>query len=186
MMFFNMGGFIRHGSWMTCLMACTAFAGIQPVDLRCESKLTPLGLSETSPRLSWQEVATVPGERGQLQTAYRIQVASSLQALTNNLGDLWDTGQVATNRTTQIVYAGSTLTSHQVCYWHVQVWDKSGQPSGWSSPASWTMGLLTTGEGTAQWDGRDYGPAWKQGFTFFKANWIRFSEGKPPRIARVV
>lgn len=179
MKFVKVGSCITGCLWMVLLVGGTAFAGIQPADLRCEAKVNPLGLSETSPRLSWQDAATVPGERGQYQTAYRIQVASSLQALTNNSGDLWDTGQVATNRTSQIVYAGSTLASHQVCYWHVQVWDKSGQASGWSSPASWTMGLLTQGEWTAQWIGRDDGPAWNTGSTFFNANWIWFNEGDP-------
>jgi alpha-L-rhamnosidase len=106
-------------------------------------------------------------------------VASSLQVLTNNTGDLWDTGQVVTNQTSQISYAGSALTSHEVCYWHVQLWDKNGQPSGWSSPATWSMGILTTGEWTAQWIGRDDAPAWNTGSTFFKANWIWFPEGNP-------
>ena len=172
-------GSIRSCGWMILLVAGSTFAGIVPVDLRCESKFSPLGLSETSPRLSWQDVATVPGERGQYQTAYQIQVASSLQTLTNNQGDLWDTGWVPTNRTSQIAYAGSALASHQVCYWHVQVWDKNGQPSGWSSPASWTMGILTTGEWTAQWIGRDDGPAWNTGSTFLQASWIWFPEGDP-------
>jgi len=164
---------------MILLTAGSAFAGLQPVNVLCESKLNPIGLSETSPRLSWQEVATVPGERGQYQTAYMIQVASSLQVLTNNQGDLWNTGQVATNQTSQVAYAGSMLASHQVCYWHVQVWDKNGQASGWSAPASWTMGILTTAEWTAQYIGRDDGPAWNAGSTFFNANWIWFPEGNP-------
>ena len=151
MKFVKMGSGLWSSGWMILLAASSTFGGIVPVELRCESKLNPLGLGETSPRLSWQEVATLPGERGQYQTAYEIQVAGSLQVLTNNQGDLWDTGQVATNQTTQIAYAGSALKTDQVCYWHVQVWDKNGQPSGWSSPASWTMGILTTGEWSAQW-----------------------------------
>ena len=151
MKFVKVGSGLWSSGWMILLAASSTFGGIVPVELRCESKLNPLGLGETSPRLSWQEVATLPGERGQYQTAYEIQVASSLQVLTNNQGDLWDTGQVATNQTSQIAYAGSALKTDQVCYWHVQVWDKNGQPSGWSSPASWTMGILTTGEWSAQW-----------------------------------
>jgi alpha-L-rhamnosidase len=170
---------------MVLLAAGSTVAGILPVDLRCESKLNPLGLSETSPRLSWQEVATLPGERGQYQTAYRVQVASSLHVLANNQGDLWDTGQVTTNQSSQIAYGGATLTSHEVCYWHAQVWDKNRRPSGWSAPASWTMGLLTTGEWTAQWIGRDDGPAWNTGSTFFNANWIWFPEGNPTASAPV-
>jgi len=173
------GSCIRNSVWLICLMAGCAWAGIQPVDLRCESKPNPLGLSETSPRLSWQDVETIPGERGQYQTACRIQVASSLSLLTNSVGDLWDSGQIATNQTSQVVYGGSALASHEVCYWHVQAWDKNGQSSGWSSPASWTMGILTQAEWTAQWIGRDDGPAWNTGSTFFRANWIWYPEGNP-------
>jgi alpha-L-rhamnosidase len=121
-----------------------AAQGISPTHLQCEAKANPLGLSETSPRLSWQVAATQAGERGQFQTAYQIQVASSPELLAANQGDLWDTGQVATNRTTQISYAGSMLTTDQAGYWHVRVWDNSGQPSAWSSPAAWSMGLLLT------------------------------------------
>lgn len=126
-----------------------AAQGILPTNLLCESKLNPLGLSETSPRLSWQVAATNPGERGQCQTAYQIQVASSAQVLTGNQGDLWDSGQVATNQTAQIPYAGSTLTTDQACYWHVRVWDKNGQASAWSSPAYWSMGMMLTNSSVA-------------------------------------
>jgi alpha-L-rhamnosidase len=185
MKFVKVARCIRSCGWLILLAACSTFAGILPVDLRCESKANPLGLSETSPRLSWQDVAAVPGARGQYQTACQIQVASSLQILANNQGDLWDTGRMATNQTSQIAYAGSALTSHQVCYWHVQVWDTNGQSSGWSAPASWTMGILTTGEWTAQWIGRDDGPAWNTGSTFFNANWIWFPEGNPTASAPV-
>ena len=185
MKFVRMAGYIRGCGWLLLWAAGPLFAGVAPVDLRCESRPSPLGLSETSPRLSWQDAATVPGERGQYQTACQIQVASSLSVLTNNQGDLWDTGEVATNQTSQIAYAGAALTSHEVCYWHVQAWDKNGQPSGWSSPASWTMGLLTQGEWTAQWIGRDDGPAWSTGSTFLDANWIWFPEGDPVASAPV-
>ena len=95
-------------------------------------------------------MSTIAGERGQFQSAYQIQVASSSALLAANQGDLWDTAQVATNRTTQIPYAGSALTMDQVCYWHVRVWDKSGQPSAWSAPANWSMGILLTNSSVAQ------------------------------------
>lgn len=171
--------------WIAVVMPALTFAGIVPANLRCESRLSPVGLSETSPRLSWQDAETVAGERGQFQTAYQIQVASSLQRLTNNEGDLWDTGQVATNQTSQVAYAGSALGSQEVCYWHVQVWDKNGQASGWSSPATWAMGLTKQSDWTAQWIGRDDAPAWNTGSTFFDANWIWYPEGNPTASAPV-
>src|SRR5258708_22026281 len=92
----KLAGCILNCCWMILLAACSTFAGILPADLRCESKLEPVGISETSPRLSWQVEAAIAGARGQYQTACQIQVASSLQVLTNNQGDLWDTCQVAT------------------------------------------------------------------------------------------
>jgi alpha-L-rhamnosidase len=169
--------------WLTLAIMLSLSAdaqGISPTNLQCEAKSNPLGLSETSPRLSWQDEASVAGARGRYQTAYQIQVASSLQVLTNNQGDLWDTGQTATNLTAQIAYGGSTLISHQVCYWHVRVWDQSGQPSAWSSPSSWSMGILTTGGWTAQWVGRDDAPAYSLGAsTFTQSTWIWYPEGNP-------
>ena len=121
-----------------------AAAGLNPTNLLCESKLDPVGLTEISPRLSWQIVAADPGERGQFQSAYEIQVASSAQMLAANQGDVWDTGQVAANQTSEIAYGGPALVTDQVCYWHVRVWDKNNQPSAWSDPAFWSMGLLLT------------------------------------------
>ncbi|MBC8096758.1 MAG: alpha-L-rhamnosidase N-terminal domain-containing protein, partial [Akkermansiaceae bacterium] len=143
--------FSQQCGWLALvvMLPISAAAGISPTHLQCESKPSPLGLTETSPRLSWQVMTTIPGERGQYQTAYQIQVASSSQLLAANQGDLWDTGQVATNRTTQIPYAGSTLKTDQACFWQVRVWDKSGQPSAWSSPASWSMGMLLTNSSVA-------------------------------------
>jgi alpha-L-rhamnosidase len=173
-------------SYQKCLWLALVFLlpflaaaqGISPANLQCEAKSNPIGLSETSPRLGWQDVATVSGARGQYQAAYQIQVASSLLLLTNNQGDLWDTGQAATNQTAQIPYGGSTLASDEVCYWHVRVWDQNGQPSAWSSPAFWSMGMLTTGGWTAQWIGRDDAPAYGA-TTFTQANWIWYPEGNP-------
>jgi hypothetical protein len=121
---------VRSCVWLFLLTSGSAFAGIQPVKLLCESKLNPLGLSETSPRLSWQDVATVPGERGQFQSAYQIQVASSLRVLANNQSDLWDTGQVATNQASQIMAARRTVDT-----------------PGWSRP---TWQLQSTGRRTAR------------------------------------
>lgn len=164
-----------------CLMA---HAGIIPTNLLCESQSGPIGITETAPRLSWQLVDTIAGERGQCQTSYRIQVASSPQILASNQGDLWDTGQVTSNRTTQIVYGGLPLSSGKNCYWHVQVWDKEGTPSGWSSQGLWSMGLLTNADWSAQWIGRDDAPQWNQS-SISQANWIYYPQGNPASSAPV-
>ena len=118
--------------------------------MRCEYRPNPLGIDVTRPRLSWIVNST---ERGQRQTGYQVLVASSEDILKLDKGDLWDSGQVKSDDTTGIVYAGKPLLSHQRCYWKVRVWDKDDKPSAWSSPAFWSMGLLEPVDWKAEWIG---------------------------------
>ena len=108
-------------------------------DLKCEHLVGPLGIDVTGPRLSW--LLTSP-RRGEKQTAYRILVAGNVRNLRDDLGDLWDSGRVESERSIHVVYAGKPLQSRMECYWKVRVWDKDGKPSPWSEPAAWSMGLL--------------------------------------------
>lgn len=130
-----------------------------PVDLRCEYLRNPLGIDAHQPRLSWRMEPADPETRGQRQTAYQVLVASSEDALAKDNGDLWDTGKVASDESIHVAYAGRELSSEQVCWWKVRVWDEDGQPSKWSLPALWTMGLLQLSDWQAQWIGRDEPPA---------------------------
>ena len=116
--------------------------------LRCEYLENPLGIDETSPRLSW---LVESDERGQKQTAYHILVSTSDEKLALDEGDLWDSGKVSSDRTTQIVYRGTPLVSRTQCRWKVKVWDADGRPSEWSDPARWSMGLLATDDWKADW-----------------------------------
>ncbi len=56
-----------------------------------------------------------------------------------------------TNETAHIVYGGTSLKTAQTVFWKVRAWDKAGQPSAWSKPATWTMGLLQPTDWQAQW-----------------------------------
>ncbi len=118
--------------------------------LRCESRVDPAGIDARRPRLSWiLEAPAGVRNRGLRQTAYRVLVASSLESLGKNEGDLWDSGRVASDRSIQVEYAGRPLASRQVCHWKVRVWDGDGRASSWSGPASWSMGLLEPSD----WEG---------------------------------
>lgn len=117
-------------------------------DLRCEYLVEPRGIDEIAPRLSW---VVASDERGQRQTAYRILVGSDPSALDGDRGDLWDSGRVAGDATSQIAYAGRPPVSRQACFWKVKTWDRDGVESAWSEPASWTMGLLAPSDWTARW-----------------------------------
>ena len=139
-------------------------AALQPVDLRCEYRVNPLGIDEPQPRLSWRVEST---ERGQRQTAYRILVASQPELLQREVGDLWDSGRVESPETVHIAYAGRPLHSRQQCHWRVCVWDRNGR-STWSEPARWTMGLLSPQDWQAQFISfRDTTPLHRDRATLF-------------------
>lgn len=123
--------------------------GLQPAGLTCEHLINPVGIDASQPRLAWS--LTAPAQpRGQAQTAYQVLVAGDAEALAADRGDLWDSGRVASG-TVQTVYAGHPLGSYQQCFWKVRVWDKDGEPSAWSSPASWSMGILDARLWKARW-----------------------------------
>ncbi|WP_052572861.1 family 78 glycoside hydrolase catalytic domain [Haloferula sp. BvORR071] len=154
-------------SWLLFIPLLLAQALVARGDLkvekpRCEYLINPLGIDEVHPRLSW--IVSSP-ERGEKQTAWQVLVASSPEALASGQGDLWDSGKVAGDATSQIEYAGTALTSRKECYWKVRSWNKDDQPTAWSPPAMWSMGLLQASDWSAKWiDGAafatpDSGPA---------------------------
>lgn len=113
-------------------------------------------MDEVRPRLSW---VLESDERGQLQTAYRILVASSEAELDADQGTLWDSGRVDSEESTGVVYEGESLGSGERCYWKVRVWDREGNASEWSERAFWEMGLLRRSDWAAQWAGLGRDPS---------------------------
>ena len=110
-------------------------------DLRCEYQDNPLGIDVVQPRLSWKLASA---QRGVAQSAYQIRVTDTSDAL-------WETGQVLSHQSIHVPYGGSVLRSGQHCTWRVRVWDGNGQPSAWSEPAWWEMGLLHPIDWHAHW-----------------------------------
>lgn len=153
--------------WLACLMtlstAVSASAGVSVGHLRCEYLDNPLGIDIARPRLSWQiEVSGQRSEvRGLKQAAYQVLVASAEDLLKKDKGDLWDSGQVASDNSQHIEYAGKPLQSRQQCFWKVRVWtsvwtstgDSSNATTAESKPALWSMGLLHAEDFKAKWIG---------------------------------
>ena len=128
---------------------CPGTAGaLSPTRLRCEYTFNPLGIDVPHPRLLWKLESK---ERSQRQSAYQILVASSPSLLAKDNGDLWDTGKVGSDETTHIPYAGQELKSSQPVFWKVRSWDQDNGASAWSTPATWTMGLLHPNDWQAKW-----------------------------------
>jgi alpha-L-rhamnosidase len=132
----------------TMFLAGICSAAVMTENLRCEYLTDPLGIDASNPRLSW---ILSSDQRGERQTAYQILVASSLDLLNANTGDLWDSGKVISDETSQIAYGGEPLGSRQNCFWKVRTWDHDGNPSAWSSTARWQMGLLQPSDWKAEW-----------------------------------
>jgi len=140
-------------------------ATITPVFLRCEYKVNPLGIDVKKPRLSWvlesdeRDVHAVE-DRGRMQSAYRVLVATSEELLNEDKGDLWDSGKIESEQSNQVVYDGKVLSrtyqnddTFRRCYWKVRVWDKQGRASRWSDTAWWEMGFLSQPDWKAKWIG---------------------------------
>jgi len=125
-------------------------AAMTAKNLRCEYLNDPAGIDEAKPRLSWVLTAS---HRGKVQTAYQILVATSPKLLSEGKADLWDSGKVASDETTQVVYGGAPLVSRESCFWKVRTWDRDGKAGDWSPVAQWSMGLLQATDWSAQWIG---------------------------------
>lgn len=176
------GGVSLLVAWLFLLLGGTvamspAFGAVAATDLRCEWLVNPLGIDAKQPRLGWKLTAK---ERAQTQYAYQILVASTETKLRAEQGDLWDSGQVVSSQSVLVPYAGKALKSHVPCFWKVRVWSDEKTVSGWSKPAAWTMGILTTDEWRAKWvglDGKDTPEV------LADPNWIWFPEGNPAQSA---
>lgn len=129
-------------------LALPLSAALLPLDLRTEWLANPAGLDTPAPRFSWRVESAARGAR---QTAYRIVVAGSEEALKSGQGSWWDSGRVASDETLHVVYGGRALASGQKAFWKVQTWDGDGSVSKWSEPATFSLGLLKPDDWKAQW-----------------------------------
>src|SRR5690349_7344537 len=93
---------------LSLVVALSAPAALKPTALRCEYRVNPLGIDEPQPRLTWRVESS---ERGEMQTAFQILVASSEALLRKNSADLWDSGKLPGAQTVNITYTGKPLSS---------------------------------------------------------------------------
>jgi alpha-L-rhamnosidase len=124
----------------------------EPVALTCEYFSNPVGIDIKQPRLSWN-IQT--DSRNWRQKSYQILVASDSIKLSEDQGDMWDSGKVTSDECLYIPYAGKPLSSTEKYWWKVRVWDEDGRRSNWSQPARWTTSLLSQSDWKGQWIASD-------------------------------
>ena len=133
---------------LALLSASAACAALTVGDLRCDWIDNPLGVDSAPPHLAWK--LTDP-ERGARQTAWQVRVASSPERLAADDADRWDSGRQSGDKQLQVPYGGPALESGERVYWQVRVWDQADEPSAWSPPATWTMGVVRPEDWQARW-----------------------------------
>ncbi len=108
-----------------------------PMELSVEYIRKPgsVYLKDSKPEFAW----IVP-DAAVFQSGYQILVASSQKKIDNNIGDLWNSGQVRSGRSADIEYDGLPLAEGNRYYWKVRIFDELNRLSSYSSWQSFQMG----------------------------------------------
>jgi len=113
----------------------------------------PINIDELHPRFSW---IVSSARRNQVQSAFRIMVASSSEILNDNQADIWNTGEILSGETIQHEYGGIDLKSNTTYYWKIIFRD--GDMLTHESPvAKFETALLSQDEWKAEWIGKGSG-----------------------------
>jgi arylsulfatase A-like enzyme len=107
-----------------------------PKDLIVEFIRQPekVNLLDAEPEYGW----IVP-DGSVTQSAYQVLVASSEEKINNNIGDIWDSGQVRTNKSAEIEHKGKSLEKGKTYYWKVRIWDQDNRLTRYSKFQEFTM-----------------------------------------------
>ena len=103
-----------------------------------EGFVNPLGYHDATPVFSWKLPDGV-----KKQTAYCIETKAG--------GSRWDSGWIESDQSALVPYKGTPLRSRERVEWRVAFRDENGKDFGWSEPAHFELGLLSSKEWSAQW-----------------------------------
>ena len=115
-------------------------------DLRVDGLRDPTAVDARSPTLSWRVSAVADGW---FETAHRVMVATSQEALDRSEPDVWDSGRVESAQLGSARYAGPELTARREYWWKVLAW--SGEDIAESKTARWRTGFLARSDWSAEW-----------------------------------
>jgi len=113
--------------------------GFVVTELKCENLVEPVAIDNGTPHFSWINVSSQPDE---YQTAYEIEVATSLKRLQKSKADVWKSGKVESHESVMVPYAGASLPAQRQYVWRVRTWNRNGERSDWSQPARFGTGFL--------------------------------------------
>ena len=124
---------------------------VRVVEVLCDGRRDPVGVDPGGVRFSWVMESDA---RGQSQGAYRLQVASSREALLAGEPDVWDSGRVGGQDSLLVPYAGPPLEPARAYFWRARVEDAARRLTDWSAPARFVTALANAADwGEARWIG---------------------------------
>ena len=92
--------FLFLGILLLFFFSCSNYDDkISIVKLKCEYLKNPIGIDIITPRLSWEIKSNLNNVN---QKGYHILVASSLDKLNNEIGDLWDSEKVISDNSSSV------------------------------------------------------------------------------------
>ncbi|MEN8702736.1 MAG: sulfatase-like hydrolase/transferase [Polaribacter sp.] len=109
-----------------------------PSDLTVElirEPTTEVKIFDLKPEFGW----TVP-LGAKYQGAYQILVASNKASIDANNGDIWDSGRVASSKSTDVEFTGNELEIDKTYFWKVRIWDEANRLVDYSEAQQFTTG----------------------------------------------
>ena len=117
---------------------------MQPSALKCEYLVSPIGIDNTTTRLSW---LMIDHRNGAFQSAYRILIGTDSVQLLTKQNIQWDSGKITSDKSL-VTYQGRALRPFTKYYWRLELWDKDKKP-GVAVVSSFEMGMM----GMENWKG---------------------------------
>ncbi len=93
-------------------------------------------LVDAHPEFGWR-IAPI----AKFQSAYQILLASSKHNIDNNIGDVWNSGQVRGSQSNNVGLIGTPLKANTKYFWKVRIWDEDNRVSRYSKPQTIHMGV---------------------------------------------
>jgi alpha-L-rhamnosidase len=147
------------------LSICFAAAPGAPTYLRTCDKVKPAG-TNSKPYFGWY---VNDNDNNEVQTAYQILVASSLNNLNSGKADVWDSGKVPSSMQNYVDLAGKAVKPATRYYWKVRTWDKTGKAGIYSAVSYFDTGLFTLEDWMgAKWVKRNTDD--KDDYTYYRKN----------------
>ncbi|WP_345955145.1 family 78 glycoside hydrolase catalytic domain [Mucilaginibacter sp. PAMB04168] len=136
-----------------------------PSYLRTCDKVKPTG-TDNKPFFGWYANDV---DNNEVQSAYQIVVASSLQSLNSDNADVWNSGKVTSAMQNYVELPQRLLKPASRYYWKVRTWDRTGIAGPYSAASYFDTGLFTTADWSgAKWVKRNTTD--KDDYTYYRKN----------------